>query len=125
MGWVETSGVDTFTSGDVMRHFDISRPQAIDRLKTLESEGLLKRIGSGAHSKFLRAPNGNGSKPVLPADVSERDFLGKLASDCAQELARIDSEIKALEAAREELVNQEQKLRAERKSVEAASAVLR
>lgn len=123
MSWIEGRDDDTLTSGDVMRHFDISRPQAIDRLETLLSEGLLKQLGEGSGRKFLRVSR-NGTKPILPADVTELDFLGKLASDCDQELARIDSEIEALEAARAELAAQEERLRVERAGVERARKVL-
>jgi hypothetical protein len=128
--WISTIDAESVTTGDVMQQFGTSRATARDRLLTLAEEGLLDRTGTGGGARYHKASNGNGAwapgegegKPILPADVS---FIGKLASDCDQELARIDSEIAALETARAELLAQEDKLREDRKGVERARSILR
>jgi hypothetical protein len=120
LGWVESIDKPYVTTGDAMEKFGISRATARDRLSTLAEEGLLTRTGNGRGAKYHTGRTGDGDgggKPVFAADVTELDFIRKLASDCDQELERIDGEIAALEAAREELLAQEAKLRAERESV--------
>jgi|SRR3954453_20996910 DNA-binding FadR family transcriptional regulator len=124
LGWVESIDKPAVTTGDVMEQFGFSRATARDRLLALADEGLLRRVGNGGGAKYEKL---NGSAPAATKPVvaaTEISFLGKLASDCDRELARIDSEVAALEAARAELLTQEEKLRAERKSVERARTIL-
>jgi DNA-binding FadR family transcriptional regulator len=125
--WIDRIDKPYVTTGDAMEKFGISRATARDRLSTLAEEGLLTRTGNGRGAKYHTGRTGDGDgggKPVFAADVTELDFIRKLASDCDQELERIDGEIAALEAAREELLAQEAQLRTERESVARAKTVL-
>jgi hypothetical protein len=124
--WVE-SLEGPITSGNAMERFNLGRHAAKSQLTTLVEEGLLVRTGTGAGTKYEPVRSGAGPTPTpqTPAwKPGESDFLDRLASDCDRELARLDGEIAAIEAAREELTTQQEKLARERTNVEAAKAAV-
>lgn len=122
------------TSGDAMQEFGVSRQTAQRQFGTLVEEGLLTRTGSHRGTKYHpQASNGSKPaakpkpkpKPVRAASAGELpEFLARLSSDCDQEVARLDGEIAALEAARAELLDQEARLRTEREKVANAKVAL-
>lgn len=131
--WVESLD-HPVTTGDAMERFGIGRNTAQRQFGTLVEEGLLRRTGSHRGTKYHpQASNGSKPaakpkskpKPVRAASADELpEFLSRLSSDCDQEVARLDGEISALEAARAELLDQEARLRTEREKVANAKVAL-